>query len=573
MTRPAVRLPEERVAVRTLTRTFLRRFFDNEITGGTRDLAMSFFWLIGFFAAPLALMPVANMSRYRLIVLVQGPEALRLLSRADKTLLIVLGMMAAAAISALVWNSLMLERRDGLILGTLPVRGRTVVTAKLAALAIYIFGIASAMHAVSAALNGLVLADQAATWRLALLGPIAHFVAAVAACAFVFLCVTSVHGLALMLAGPAAFRRISTTLQMLVVAAVIVGFAHVGGVIQGVAVFNQPGHAAPPAPWLLLTPPVWFLGLEEWILGEAAPVFTQLAATALIAFATVAAITVLTYAAAYRRLMVRVVETPEDGARGGVIGAAADWIARRLARTPARRASAQFFFLSIGRVERLRFVFAVALGVLCAWLVPALATQMSAVQPSAPGTTFGLSYAALALVIGGARIAISMPADLRAAWIVPVVDAPGRMLRSGLWRALYVVSVVPMVVGFAGLHTWLWGWPMALPHAIVMVAVGALLVELSLWHFDDLPHRRPWRPEHASLRVWWPAYLAGFVVLTHALPQLEWAARDTRAGTGTIAIAILAAAACLRFFHDRPYPTPSFDVETFVETAHVLRLE
>ncbi len=73
---------------------------------------------------------------------------------------------------------------------------------------------------------------------------------------------------------------------------------------------------------------------------------------------------------------------------------------------------------------------------LCAWLVPALATQMSAVQPSAPGTTFGLSYAALALVIGGARIAISMPADLRAAWIVPVVDAPGRMLRSGLWRAL-----------------------------------------------------------------------------------------------------------------------------------------
>ena len=541
--------------------------------GGSQDLTASFFWLVAFFAGPLVLMPAALMSRYHLIVLTQGSDALRLLSRPDKTRFIVFGMMAAAAIAALVWSSLMIERRDGLILGTLPVRGRTVVLGKLVALTIYIFSIAAAMHAVSAALYGLILSEQAATWRLALLGPFAHFLAAVMACAFVFLCVTSAHGLALVLTGPAAFRRISTVLQMLLVAAVIVSFAHVGRVIDGVAAFNEPGHIAAPAPWLLLTPPVWFLGLEEWILGGVDPVFTRLAATALIAFAAVAAITVLTYAAAYRRIMVRVVETPEDGGRAGFISTATDWIARRISRTPARRASAQFFFISVGRVERLRFVLAAALGVIAAWLVPALVALTSHGQEPTTATTFGLSYASLALVIAGVRIAISMPADLRAAWIVPIIDAPGRVLRSGLWRALYVACVAPIVVGFVCLHAWLWDWRMAAQHAIVMTAVGALLVELSLWHFDDLPHRRPWRPEHASLRVWWPAYLAGFVVLTHALPQLEWAARDTRAGTGTIAIAILAAAACLRFFHDRPYPTPSFDVETFVETAHVLRLE
>jgi hypothetical protein len=393
------------------------------------------------------------------------------------------------------------------------------------------------------------------------------------ACAFVFLCVTSAHGLALVLTGPAAFRRISTVLQMLLVAAVIVSFAHVGRVIDGVAAFNEPGHIAAPAPWLLLTPPVWFLGLEEWILGGVDPVFTRLAATALIAFAAVAAITVLTYAAAYRRIMVRVVETPEDGGRAGFISTATDWIARRISRTPARRASAQFFFISVGRVERLRFVLAAALGVIAAWLVPALVALTSHGQEPTTATTFGLSYASLALVIAGVRIAISMPADLRAAWIVPIIDAPGRVLRSGLWRALYVACVAPIVVGFVCLHAWLWDWRMAAQHAIVMTAVGALLVELSLWHFDDLPHRRPWRPEHANLRMWWPAYLTGFIILTHTLPQLEWAAHDTLAGTGTIAIAILAAAACLRLFHDRPYPTPSFDVETFVETAHVLRLE
>ncbi len=573
MTRPPVRLPPEPAAIRTLTHTFLRRFFDNEITGGSQDLTASFFWLVAFFAGPLALMPAALMSRYRLIVLMQGSDALRLLSRPDKTRLIVFGMMAAAAIAALVWNSLMIERRDGLILGALPVRGRTVVLGKLGALTIYIFSIAAAMHAVSAALYGLILSDQAATWRLALLGPFAHFLAAVMACAFVFLCVTSAHGLALVLTGPAAFRRISTVLQVLLVAAVIIGFAHIGRVIDGVAAFNQPGRVVAPAPWLLLTPPVWFLGLEEWILGGADPVFTRLATTALIAFAAVAAITVLTYAAAYRRIMARVVETPEDGGRAGVVSAAADWIARRLSPTPARRASAQFFFLSVGRVERLRFVLAAALGVIGAWFVPALVALTSRGQPPTRATTFGLSYAALALVIGGARIAISMPADLRAAWIVPIIDAPGRVLRSGLWRALYAACVVPMVIGFACLHAWLWDWRMAAQHAIAMAAVGALLVELSLWHFDDLPHRRPWRPEHANLRVWWPAYLVGFVVLTHTLPELEWAAHETLAGTGAIALTILAAATCLRVFHRRPYAAPAFDIETFVETPHVLRLE
>jgi hypothetical protein len=568
-----VRLPTDRAVRRTLARTFLRRFFDNEITGGSQDLAMSFFWLVAFFAGPLTFMSVEAMLHYRVIVLLQGPDALRLLSRPDKTAFIVVGMMAAAMISALVWSSLMLERRDGLILGTLPVRGRSVVVAKLAALAVYVSGIAVAMHAVSSVLYGFALADHATTWRLALLSPFAHFIGAVAACAFVFLCVTSIQGLALVLTGPAGFRRVSTVLQMALVAAVIVGFTNVGRVIQGVAAFNEPGRVVPPAPWLLLTPPVWFLGLEEWILGGAEPVFTRLAATAIVAFAGVAAITVVTYAVAYRRIMVRVVEAPEDSARAGLVSAAADWIARRLSRTPARRASAQFFFTSIGRVERLRFVLAIALGILCAWLVPALVTMASAEQPPSAATTFGLSYAALAFVIVGARIAIAMPSDLRAAWMVPVIDVPGRVLRSGLWRALYGAIVVPLIGVFAALHAWIWNWPMAAQHAVVMAAVGALLVELSLWHFDALPHHRPWRPEHVNLRVWWPAYLFGFIALTRTLPQLEWAAHDSLVSTGAITAIALAAAAILHLFHRRPYPAPSFDTETFVETERVLGLE
>ncbi len=573
MTPSSVRIAGDRAVTGTLTRTFLRRFFDNELTGGSQDLTMSLFWLMAVIAGPLTFMSVRSIVHYRLIVVLQGPDVLRLLSRPDKVAFIVLGMMAAAMIAAFVWTSLMPERRDGLILGALPVRARSVVLGKLAALAAYVSGVAVAMHVVSSVLYGVALSDQAATWRLALLSPFAHFISAVAACVFVFLCVTSVQGLALVLTGPAAFRRMSTALQMVLVAAVIVGFANAGRVIDGVAAFNQPDHVIAPASWLLVVPPVWFLGLEEWIVGGAEPVFTPLAAAAVVAFAGVAAITVVTYAVSYRRMMVRVVEVSEDGTRTRLAGAVADWVARRLSHRPGGRAAAQLLFTSIGRVERLRFVLAAALGILFAWLVPAIIAITSGPRTPSPSATFGLSYAGLALVVVGARIAIAMPADLRAAWMVPVIDAPVHVLRSGVWRAMYVLSVVPLAGAFAALHVWLWDAQVAASHAVVMAAVGALLVELSLWHFDGLPHCRPWRPEHANLRLWWPAYVVGFVVLTRALPALEWAAHDSLTGTAAIASTALAGAVILRILHRRPYPTPPFDVETVVVTERMLGLE
>jgi hypothetical protein len=468
----------------------------------------------------------------------------------------------------------MLERRDGLILGTLPVRGRTIVLSKLAALALYVFGISAAMHAVSSVLFGVVLGDGADSWRLVLLSPLAHFTATTASCAFVFLSVTAVQGLALAITGPAIFRRVSSVFQVALVATIVVGFTQIANVIQAVSRFNQVGREVTMPEWLWLVPPIWFLGLYEWILGGAEPVYGTLAVIAMLAFGTVTAATVTTYAVVYRRVMSRVVETSEDSGGRRRVSASFEWITRRISRLPVRRAAAQFLFTSIGRVERLRFVMAVTMGVLCAWIVPALAVIVGGRgAPPTPRATFTLSYAALLLVLIGLRIAISMPADLRAAWIAPMIDAPRRALRSGLWRAVFLTTVVPVTVGFTAFHAWLWDARLALMHAAVMLSVGAVLVEVALWHFDDLPSQRPWRPEHANLRMWWPVYLIGFPTITGTVPQLEWVSRDSVVGTGAILGMCLLLVVALRFAHGRPYPRRSFDIETFVEPPKVLNLD
>ena len=97
--------PHPRDQIRALTRAFLARFFENEITTGTDDLKTSFFWLLSFLAVPGFFMPLMMGYKWQMIALVHGPEALRLLTRGDKALYIGFVMVATAAVTAIAWNS------------------------------------------------------------------------------------------------------------------------------------------------------------------------------------------------------------------------------------------------------------------------------------------------------------------------------------------------------------------------------------------------------------------------------------------------------------------------------------
>src|SRR4029450_4635080 len=109
-------------------------------------------------AVPGVFMPMLMGFKWNLIALVQGPDALRVLTRGDKTLYIGFVMIASATITAIAWNSLLGDRRDALVLGGLPVRPVAVLGARLAALTIYMFGIGLAMNALASVTFGINLA-------------------------------------------------------------------------------------------------------------------------------------------------------------------------------------------------------------------------------------------------------------------------------------------------------------------------------------------------------------------------------------------------------------------------------
>jgi hypothetical protein len=148
--------PGEVGQCRALARAFLFRFFENEITAGSSDLRSSFFWLLSILVPPGMFLQVMALMKWSLANFVYGAEGVRRVAWMDKTMYIGFSMIAAGAVGTIVWNALVVDRRDTLVLGVQPLRGRTIVIAKLLALgtrAIFIGG----MHTISSFEYGMLL--------------------------------------------------------------------------------------------------------------------------------------------------------------------------------------------------------------------------------------------------------------------------------------------------------------------------------------------------------------------------------------------------------------------------------
>ncbi len=498
-----------------LGRAFFARFFESEITSATDGLKGPFFWLLSTLAVPGLFIPWMMAFQWQLLARIHGADAVRVASMAEKTFYLGFSMIAAGVITVIAWGSLLPDKRDTLILGSLPVKPSLVVTAKLLALGAYVGFIALFMHGVAAISWGMVLADSM-TFGFALRGVWAHLVACSLASITVCMAVASAQGLLLSIAGPRLFRSIATVLQAVLVGMMALCLALLPIMTSSIVQTINSGAGA--KPWLLLMPPVWFLGVYERLLGTSDPVLTTLAARAWAAVAVPALLVVITYPIAYRRLMVSVVETGSEP-RHRIARWLHGLIVRAAGRDVSARAAAEFFSATLARVDRQRFILAIALGVAVAWGLPG----WMGFQPSAapqPGV-LALPLAAMMFLLVGLRVAASLPADVRAAWVFQVHDISRRSARQGLERVMFLLAIVPPTLLSMLVLAYLWGWMVALTHGVIMAGVGVLLLELLIWHCDGMPCGQEWTPARADFGRRWPLHFAIFLIVVLALPKLE----------------------------------------------------
>ncbi len=530
-------MPDERRQFRILYRDFLFRMVDLELLSGRgeiQNLLVQFAALLAAFSFVLALLFVpayatSTLPRDQLLLGAWGHEEFLI-----ATTIAVVGMFAVLA-----WNSTLLDRRDRLVLGVLPVRTRTIFIAKTAAIGT---GLGVSLLAVNvftgASFPLLVSLNTGALGAMRSFA--AYWITMVAAGLFVFCALLAVHGIVAHLFSYRLFLRISSFLQLAAFFTILAVY------------FLTPGIATPhgltaPENQVLLNwlPSFWFLGLFQKLNGAGNSAFDLLARRALIRLGVACLIGTCAYALAYYRHMRHGIEQPNiapgERSRGTIrIGR---FLAKRLFPRALERAIFLFTARTMARSRQHRLLLAiyggVGLAVALAY-VKSLLYGYSHVYGGQRWDAYGVSIkswtvlntqflaATLTLLffsVCGLRATFALPVDVRSNWALrmTLVHSP-KAYFSAIRKSLLTIAALPVLASSAIFLLIIWPGRPAIEHLVVCTLMAFLLVDLALYRFRKIPFACSYLPGGANLKVKLGLYGIAFLFVVDAGTHIEaWA--------------------------------------------------
>ncbi len=490
------------VQFRVIYRQFLFRLMDVELFSASANGDASS--LLGQFGALLIMVSVIlSMGAVTIGQAIRRESEAASVWSAER-FLVSLTMLVVGVFALLRWDATFLDRRDVLVLAPLPVRGRTLFAAKIAAAASALGLVVAALHSVAGFAWPIVLAPQASGLAGTARFFAAFWVALLAAAAFLFCALLAVQAAAAQL--PRRwYLRVSPILQ-------IAAFILFLGVICFQPSLNTATALGAPEnqrtlAWL---PSYWFLGLLSELSGayaaEGHTVMAPLARRALANLAIAIFAAGSAFLLSYVRMLRRIVEEPDivPNSRGGL------WLPR-FGSSP-QTALAQFVIRTLLRSREHRAILAFYLGggfaLVAVYLTGATQamhlTWLDLVQrvnvPMLVSTVLMLCAAWL-----GTRTVFSLPLDLRANWIFRVTPALGTAGRlPAVRRALLALSVFPVLAVSAALLLWFWPCAPVAQHLLVLGLLGSILADVSLKGFQKVPFTCSYLPGKSKVHmVFW----------------------------------------------------------------------
>jgi hypothetical protein len=127
----------------------------------------------------------------------------------------------------------------------------------------------------------------------------------------------------------------------------------------------------------------------------------------------------------------------------------------------------------------------------------------------------------IALLLIGARYAVTLPAAQDAGWVFDVVwTGNARGYRAGVRRPIVAGLLLPAVAVLFPFHVWALGWRFAMAHAFVGVAISAIGAWAAIQGIGGLPLVAPHEPSE-TLTTRFPVYVLGIVSAILAFAWLE----------------------------------------------------
>jgi hypothetical protein len=484
-----------------LRRHFLHRFFDSDLVTTPGQWRVVAAGAAGIVASLILLVTQSYYGKYLRLLEMDSPDPFRMAMLADHLFFVTIAMAMTALFTLLLWPSLFPSLRDYLGLAGLPVKPSQIFVAKFTAL----FALAGGFIVAVNLLPSLMLpaVSKGCYQEQAFLSAVTLFVAAALASLFVFFVFVALQGVLLNLVPPHSFPAVSLLVQGGLLIAVMIAIL----LILSIPGFYWAMDFRPD--WALQVPPVWFLGIDQYLLGNREP-FTRILVLRAIAAVAIAAVTAGTaYLWSYRRHRVRVLETllaPVDGS--GYAVRAASRAADRLIPDLAERAVFSFMVRTLLRSPHHRLALTLYAGI-------AIAVVASAFVSLALGPSFrnfavrssALEHAAASIplvfslfLLAGFRYLFRLPVELRANWVFQVNEGGNRRSflaaadRFILWFAIFPVAALTFPVEAA-----LLGWRDGAIVTALSTMTALILRELLLYQFQKIPFTCAYLPGKRSL--------------------------------------------------------------------------
>jgi hypothetical protein len=474
-----------------LVRHFVLRFFDSDMVTESGQWTKVLVTAFALVTPAFFMMSQVLAQKYRYFSRLQGSEPYRHAVQADQLWLITLTMSVAGLLTAAQWQSLFPGKRDYLALGTLPIRAHQIFFAKFLALLLLITGVILSLNTLPSLLFPIVSMGRWATNPSLVVHIAAHAAVCALGCYFIFFALLAIQGILLNLFRSAWFARITSYVQGAAITLML------SGIVMSFSIGPSSGRALlqpDVAKWL---PPVWLLGLYQWILGDRDPYFAQLTGKALLGFAIAVLTALVTYLISYRRHRELAMEgLPRPAAPGKLGGRLLDL----LIPDPQQQGVILFMAKTLARSSQHRIVLMGYFGFSFAIVLTGIA-GMPAVTKSDRVILTSFAYAHLVLLLfllAGLRHVFAIPSELRANWTFQVIEREGR----GEWlRAVDRIATVPAILLVlaipAPFEIAMLGWR-GVRESVLFAAAYLLLYESLFYSWQKLPFTCSYLPGQKS---------------------------------------------------------------------------
>ena len=504
-----------------LSRHFFGRMFRNETVDFEDQMKERLIVVLTLLAVFFAWSSELLLFKYLIV-----PDANR--SWQEKNYIFTLMMLVFAVVTLLEWDVLFPDRQDFSNLMPLPVRLRTMFTAKLVSFVLFIGMFSVAMTSVSSVLFAIYLAEWRAKSAAVLVRFIvSHILAGFAANFAVFFGFVLLQSFLMAAIPPGLYRKVSLLVRFVLITALV--FLLFGFVVQP-SMLGSSFHSLETLkntgdPFLLRYPPLWFVGLYEVLVGTADPLFEAQARTGGLVLLLSLAAFAASSAVSYHRHVRRTLEVRKGSpAFSRIREGWRRFLSLTVFREPEERAVFGFFSDTLRSSGKHRMSLAYYLAVGAAAILIFVVSYRESFRALTPANGFLLVQPLLLVfaLVAGIRVLVDRPAAPEANWVFRLTETPRTAkYLAGLKKSVLLHLILPLFVGVFALHAWLWDARTALLHAAFGLVISVLAVEAAFYHYRKVPFACTYIPGKLKLQFTAIPVLIGLLLTMMALAAIE----------------------------------------------------